>query len=512
MKPVSSSFILALVCLLLVNGCAGALPTGGGGSASTVTSDPNSTLTPTPFQPEVGTPTATPLPSLTPTPTNTATPIPATRMPAGTGERASYVLVVDLDYAASHLSVQEGIHYPNQTGTRLDSLVLAVEANRWLGAFDLIKVKVDGVETSHYSLQSGRMDLTLEKPLEAGQATRIEISYNLTLPWNGSDQIFGYNNWQANLVDWYPFVVPWSPTDGWLIHDPADVGEHLVYDSVDFDVTLHQANPSLGLVVAASAPAENVNGDLHYRLEAARTFVFSASPDFQSVSSSQDGITITSYFAAGHEKAGQAVLNAVVKAVQTYGQVYAPYPHASLNIVEAFYLDGMEYDGLVFLSRGFYDAYDGSLLNNLVMIGVHEVAHQWFFGLVGNDQALEPWLDEALCTYSEEIFYEHASPGLVGYWWDFRVNDFQPAGKVDITIYQGGLFRPYTNAVYLRGAKMLANLRTRMGDEAFLAFLKDYTAQFSHQRATAADFFRILYSHTTADISDIVATYFQNPH
>ena len=512
MKPGKLLNIVILLSLLLVTGCAGAVQAGDRGTAPTVTSDPRNTSTPTPFQPEINTPTATPLPTLTPTPTSTNTPIPPTRMPATSGERASYVLLADLDYAAHHLSVEEGIHYPNQTGTRLDSLVLAVEPNRWEGVFDLIKIKVDGVETTRYSLQSGRLDLPLDKPLEAGQATRIEISYDLTLPWSGSAQIFGFNNWQANLVDWFPFVVPWSPSEGWLLHVPADVGEHLVYDSVDFDVTLRQTDPSLNLVVAASASAETVNGNLHYRLEAARTFVFSASPEFQSVSDNKNGITITSFYAAGHEKAGQAALNAIQQAVQIYGEVYAPYPHASLNIVEAFYPDGMEYDGLVFLSRSFYDAYDGSLLNNLVMIGVHETAHQWFFGLVGNDQALEPWLDETLCTYSEEIFYEHASPGLVGYWWDFRVNDFQPAGKVDITIYQGGLFRPYTNAVYLRGAKMIANLRTRMGDEAFLAFLMDYTAQLSHQRSTAGDFFRILYSHTTADISDIIATYFQNSH
>jgi aminopeptidase N len=92
------------------------------------------------------------------------------------------------------------------------------------------------------------------------------------------------------------------------------------------------------------------------------------------------------------------------------------------------------------------------------------------------------------------------------------VFDFQPAGKIDISIYEGGLFRPYTNAVYLRGAKFMENLRTRLGDEAFFAFLKDYAAQMSYKRSTADDFFRILYTHTSVDITDIVATYFQNPH
>jgi len=46
----------------------------------------------------------------------------------------------------------------------------------------------------------------------------------------------------------------------------------------------------------------------------------------------------------------------------------------------------MEYDGLFFLSRDYYTAENGTVLNNLIDIAVHETAHQWWFGLVGNDQ------------------------------------------------------------------------------------------------------------------------------
>jgi hypothetical protein len=356
------------------------------------------------------------------------------------------------------------------------------------------------------------MDVTLANPLAAGDTLSMKLAYDLYLPWNGTDQIFGYNNWQINVVDWYPFVVPYVPGTGWLLHDPATVGEHLVMDSVNFDVTIRQTDGSANLSIAASAPAEPVENGTHYTLSGARSFVFSASTGYVTSSATVGDVTVTSYYADGQQTAGEAILNATVQAIGVYSDVYAPYPYKSLSIVETFYPDGMEYDGLFYLSRNFYINYDGTMLNNLILIGIHEAAHQWWFGLVGNDQALEPWLDETLCTYSERIFYEHVSPGVVGYWWNFRVNDFQPAGKIDISIYQGGSFRPYTNAVYLRGAKFMENLRTRVGDEAFFAFLRDYAAQMSYKRATADDFFRILYAHSSADISDIVATYFQNPH
>jgi aminopeptidase N len=102
--------------------------------------------------------------------------------------------------------------------------------------------------------------------------------------------------------------------------------------------------------------------------------------------------------------------------------------------------DGMEYDGLIFLSSDFYKQYNGTARSNLATIGVHEIAHQWWFSLVGNDHALEPWLDEALSTYSERIFYENNYPANISWWWQFRVDYFKPTGYVDGSIYQYGFF------------------------------------------------------------------------
>lgn len=505
------SMMLVLI-LLLISACyppSQAAPTVLG---PTITIDPNSTRTPTPFQPVADTPLPASPPTHTPTPLPTQTPLPPTRMPAGLSDRASYVFLVSLDYSSHRLAVDETIQYPNLTGTELNSLVLAVESNRWMGVFRLNGISVDGLEVKDYSLVNGRMDVPLANPLAAGESLIIKLNYDLILPWNGSDHIFGYNSWQINVVDWYPFIVPYKAGVGWLLYDPAEVGEHLVLDSVDFDVTIQQVSGGSSLKIAASAPAEPVENGLRYILNGARTFVFSASTGYLSSSAMAGDVTVTSYYSDGNQKAGEAILNATVQALGFYSEVYGPYPYRSLSIVETLYPDGMEYDGLFYLSQNFYYAYDGSQLNNLIMIGIHEVAHQWWFGLVGNDQALEPWLDETLSTYSERIFYERINPALLGAWWNFRVNDFQPAGKIDISIYEGISFRPYTNAVYLRGAKFMENLRTRMGDEAFFAFLKDYATRMSGKISTSDDFFSILYTHTSADIRDIIATYFQHPH
>ncbi|MGE5220983.1 MAG: M1 family aminopeptidase, partial [Omnitrophica WOR_2 bacterium] len=185
------------------------------------------------------------------------------------------------------------------------------------------------------------------------------------------------------------------------------------------------------------------------------------------------------------------------------------YPHKTLSVVEADFLDGMEYDGLYFLSRGFYNLYDGTPKGYLTAIAVHETAHQWWYAQAGNDQAMEPWLDEALCTYSERLYYEEVYPELVGWWWAFRVDFYQPEGWINGSVYDYQGFRPYVNAVYLRGARFLEDLRKTTGDQAFFAFLKDYLERNNQRQVTAREFFDILSMHTTADYQSLITKYFQ---
>jgi len=282
-----------------------------------------------------------------------------------------------------------------------------------------------------------------------------------------------------------------------------------VYDIADFDVDITFADPSQSLVIAAAAIADGT----HYTLTSARTFTFSASPDYLISSTTVGTVTLSSYYFSADFRAGEALLAQVAIGMETFSTLYAPFPYPSLSMVEAVYVPGgMEYSGMFFLSQEFYTGFDGTAFNNLTSLGVHESFHSWWFGLVGNDQANEPWLDEALCLYSEAVFYEKNYPDHVNWWWNWRVNYFSPTGWVDTTIYSGGSFRPYTNAVYLRGADFLYDLRVRIGDEAFFAFLRDYATQMSWKIATTADFFTILRQHTDVDFSDLVTKYFQNPH
>ncbi len=476
-----------------------------------VTANPNASPTPTPFQPmmlpsETATlaytftpepPTDTPLPTLE----FTATTLPSPTAPAPTA-RTQYTLFALLDYYGHQLGVDETVRYTNQTGVILNEIVMAAEPNLH-GGFSIENIMLDG-NLLNYNLSGHWLSVALPQPLAPGAQITLTMRFRIDIPAKIKDKPYGYDVDQVNLTDWYPFIVPFN--NGWILHDPSYLGEYLVYDSADFEVNVKTTQTG---IVFATSGVEEPNGEwTRYRVNGARTFAISASDQFQYVDAVAGGAQIRSYYYPGYDYQAASILNAAVREIGLFEVKFGPFPYGSLNIVQADLNDGQEYDGLVFLATKFYNEYNNSARSNLISIGVHEIAHQWWFGLVGSDQAMEPWLDEALSVYSEAIFYQYIYPNSYDWWWNFRVNYFGPSGYVDTNVYESGSFRGYVNAAYLNGANFLEALNYRMGDVDFFRFLQDYSSRYGHGRATAHDFFAVARQNTTADISDLINAYF----
>jgi hypothetical protein len=507
--------LLIIACTFWLSACTPGIPTEQGLESST----PDAT--------EITTIEVTPSPSVEPSSPayiSSPTPVPATPTTPGAGPnpqdeeelaRTQYAISAQFDYARHYLKVDETIEYINSAPEALLDLVLLIEPNRWANGFNLLDLKWDNAEpVVDYSIKGNQMRIVLSQPLSPGEHIGLSLSYELELPQipppseDTRPVPYGYTSRQSNVVDWYPFIPPYRPGEGWLAHNPWFFGEHQVYDIADYWVDIELLNPPKDLIIAASAPAEQDGIHYHYELQDGRSFAWSASNQYKVFSQMVGEVTVLSYAFPFGTVGGEAVLKYTAEALTLYSELFGEYPRASLSIVEADFLDGMEYDGLFFLSRGFYDTYDGTPTGYLTAISVHETAHQWWYRLVGNDQAMEPWLDEALCTYAERLYYERHQPEYLDWWWAFRVNYYAPSGWIDGTIYDYGGFLPYRDAVYLRGAQFLEDLRSTIGDEAFLTFLSDYADRMAYRQATADDFFAILEEHTSADLGELRRMYF----
>lgn len=511
--------LLSLLLLGMATGCSPSVP--GIVTVTPTVSPPRATLTPLPPASTLPEQTALPViapPLLPPETPPSATPTPAPPPPdlSSSLQDIAYNIEILFDYDNKTLTARQKITFTNQSGRLLESITLAVEPNRRSGVFRLERLSMDGVSLNQYTLQNHRLTFTPPVPIPHGASARIELDYLLTLPRieQGDPnvvrpQIFGYTARQVNLTDWYPMLVPFDPATGWLLADPWYYGEHLTYPLADFDIRLQFTDPSRAPTVAAGGTAQPGDGFTRYTLTDGRTFAFAMGQSLQARSAETNGVTITSYFYPGFEIAGQAVLETTLRAVETYTELFGPYPHPSLAAVQGDFNDGMEFDGLYYLSNAFYNLYDRTPNNYLVMVAAHETCHAWWFGGVANDQANHPWLDEALTTYCERLFYEKNYPQSVAWWQSARIDFFQPQGKIDGNVSSYGGFTPYTNATYRQGARFLHELRGRIGEEAFFAFLRDYYAHMRGKIARPEDFFRLLQGHASAETyADLLAKYF----
>jgi aminopeptidase N len=116
---------------------------------------------------------------------------------------------------------------------------------------------------------------------------------------------------------------------------------------------------------------------------------------------------VNSYFLPGDEAGGRKALDWAAKALTVYQKEFGAYPYRELDVVETgTTAGGIEYPGLVAVASRFYsDANRQAVFESAT---VHEVAHQWWYNVVGNDQVNHPWLDEALAQYATYRYFQDA--------------------------------------------------------------------------------------------------------
>jgi len=439
---------------------------------------------------------------------------PTEPLPPPPSPRPTYVLSATVE-AGGTVRVEQEIGFPNTTGDTLEEMALFVFPNAYTGTFFLQEVQVvqKGVASlPSYALAGPALRLFLPQRLPPGEAVTATLAYTLSLPtvdehtWPPQAVLGKSADGQVlQLGHWYPQLVPYRKGYGWQTWEYHPVGDPFVSDLADYRV---QVQGPAGYAVWGSGEQERDGERFRFRLEAGRDFALFLARDYAESRGEVDGTTVISAYRREHEAAGQAVLGIVQRGLALFRQRYGPYPYPTFTVVEGEMDAGMEYSTLALVGRRFYADYAGKPASVLPALTAHELAHQWWYGVVGNDQVYEPWLDEALARYSELLFYEAVYPEAVGWWWETRVDRRNPSGPLDRSIYDFTDPNTYVNSLYGQGARFLRDLRERLGEEGFLTFLQRYYRENAWQRATRRTFFRLL-DELGADVSDLVRLYFQ---
>lgn len=399
-----------------------------------------------------------------------------------------HTIVADVNYLERSVMVQQRVDYINRTSAPLTQIVMNVKPNSVQEMFDLQHLALVDDSPLEYRLIGLRLMIDLPEPLGMGCGLGFMIEFGLKMPEmdnsgvNAYQGYLGYSYRQANLGHWLPTVAP-VINDEWVSHSEIPIGEQEVLDDADWDVTLNIPGAPENLKVAAPGKVEiDEPGHWRFTLTDARDFSLSIGEGFN-VSSlkTEQGVVVEVYSYddaiiptdSGPINSPAFALDVAAKSLNMYEDLYGDYPYERMVVVQGDFPDGMEFSGLVFVGGEYFRGFGGPN-SYLMMITVHEIAHQWWYGRVGNDQAINPWLDEALATYSEYVFVEEYFPALKDWWWNFRVDSLAPEGFVDSTVYEFSSRRAYINAVYLRGVRMLNDLRNDLGTDAFFEWIRQY--------------------------------------
>ncbi len=450
---------------------------------------------------------APPVATASPAPTPTVTPMPI-------AEGTAYTLDVDLNYAEHRLRARERIDYTNVLSETLSDLMLNIHANCSRGTFKLHSIKVENegewVQPEVYPLDM-TLRVQLPRPLPPREHVALSLEFELNLPRISPEAEFsraslGYSRRAVSLGNWYPVLAPYRKDKGWYGLTCFEIGDPYVTEVADYRVTITTTQE---VMIAATGQETRSGNRWSYEARQARSFALVASDQYQVRTAQTGGITVHSYYFANNAEAGEAVLHTATQAIELFTELYGPYPYADYRIAETEFAGGIEFSGLTFLGSLFYDQYDGTARTPLLSLTAHEVAHQWFYGLVGNDQVIEPWLDEALAEYSSYLYYERYLPDDTDWWWFYAVDQWAPTGKIDSFIYEFRDNRQYMDAVYRRGAQFVHQLRKTMGDSGFLAFLQEYQRRYAYRLVKSRDFFSLVREFTTADLIPLQEEFFR---
>ncbi len=357
--------------------------------------------------------------------------------------------------------------------------------------------QVDGITVNFGPVaESTAVLLDLVKPLQPGKRAHIWLSFVGEVAREsqpGQYTIFGYNEDVLTLTNFYPILAA-RREEGWALdipHPQGDVGFH--------DAALYRAEVTFPadqvLVATGTELTRTVAADgwvtARYVLGPAREFTVLLSPRYQSLEAEAQGVQVHSYFMPEDADAGKSALYHAVAALQIYSDTFGAYPYRNMSVVQAPLLyHGMEFPGVSLIGSQVYNRFT----KDLETLVVHEVAHQWWYNQVGNDQVLTPWLDEGLAEFSMYVYYrgrygEPAAERLRQLRWQIPVASVAARGA-DLTI--GRPVRDYREhyetLVYGRGALFFATLRDELGPARFETLLRTYLDRYRWRIATPADF------------------------
>lgn len=264
------------------------------------------------------------------------------------------------------------------------------------GSYTFFQISGENVSSYEICKTPCLITIYLRSPLKNRQTTTVFFAYDLTLPY--CNMPYGYNDFSVNLTRFYPVYCMSGGENNFYGYPPT--GDPFVNDCADFDVTVH-ADTFAAVVSGAQKVSDN--GDIVFNSVSARDFSLFLSKETNAKTYDKQGFEIT--VLSEDDDLAQKAADIAARALTTFSDIYCEPGQKSLTVViTPFLAAGNEYSGAAVINSGL----GGSSFERTV---VHEVAHQWWYSLVGNNQYKNAWLDEGLTEWSVVEYFRYNSMG-----------------------------------------------------------------------------------------------------
>lgn len=382
-----------------------------------------------------------------------------------------------------------------------------------------------GIEIKEVKVQNASCEFVIEgddqnilkvplgSELFPNENVKIEMEYVVTLP--NVNHRFGYGENTINIANFYPIACVYEDGVGFSKDlyssngDPfySDVANYNVNISCDSDFVVATSGDKLSEKEERGEKTINAVGNT------IRDFAIVLSKKYEKLTQKSENIELNYYFY--NDESPEETLNFSLDVLEFYNEKFGQYPYNQLSVVQNnFVYGGMEYPNLVMIS-------DTLSRESMYYVIAHEIAHQWWYGVVGNDEYNEAWVDESLTEYSTALFFENHEE--YGFDYETIVTNANTSFKFFYDIYNKVYEKvdtsmnrslnefetepEYVHSVYTQGVIMYDSLRELIGEKKFYKCCQSYFNKKAYKNASGAELIAIFSNASGRNLESFFSSY-----
>lgn len=347
------------------------------------------------------------------------------------------------------------------------------------------------------------LKIDLPRPVRPGETIRLTMSFTSKLP-----KVFARTGWAAHeyflVGQWFPKIGVLEKDGTWNCHQfHADTEFYANFGNYIVNITLPKRFKTGGTgLKITETPLKNDLKQVTFSAENVHDFAWAASPYFMEATDKYRGTEIKILMQPEQRYLFRRYLNAIKRAMDYMENHVGEYPHPIITLVNPS-LDGAGSGGMeypTFITGG--AAYGiGPWYKYQELVTIHEFVHQYFQGILANNEFEHSWMDEGFTQYFEDRVMKYAFPkGSVFGFTHYPITSLV-SSRLSYTTMDNPEIAPimmnawqyprgsYPILTYTKPATALATLENLLGQQLMDEVIQTYFKKFQFKHPRPEDFF-----------------------